>query len=366
MLQGCGDPHATGGTSAGGSSSSGATHDDAGNSDHEAQGGGGGADDAGSDAHRDASADGDACVLGPVITLLDATVPDSGPDADHYCRLDIPCGLSDVFTVVGCDLMFESPDGAITGSAYGCTLITDGGCDAAVLTSDVNLLCSCDAINGGGRRPFGGRTVRRVRAVDALGRYLARLAHAEAASVVAFEELAGALERLGAPDDSVVASRTSAADETRHAAVMTRLARRCGAEPPPVTRRSQRARGLVSIARENAVEGCVRETFGALLATWQASRAEDPSLRRAFAKIASDETRHAALSWAIASWAEAALDARGRSQVARARRAALRDLAREISAEPDPALAKAAGLPRAHEARALLRSLAGSLDAAES
>ncbi len=360
MLQGCGDPQSTGATSAGGSSSTGATHDDAGNPDHQGQGGGGGSEDAGSDA-RDASADGDACLLGPVVTLLDATVPDSGPDADHYCRLDIPCGLSDVFAVVGCDLMFESPDGAITGSAYGCTLITDGGCDAAVLTSNVSLLCGCDAINGGGRRPFGGRTARRVRAGDPLAVYLARMAHAEAASVVAFEELAAALEHLGAPDELIVASRASAQDERRHAAVMTRLARRRGAEPPPVTRRTHRApRPLDSIARENAIEGCIRETFGALVATWQARRAEDPALRRAFASIASDETRHAALSWAIASWADQALDPRGRAEVARARRAALRRLARELAIEPDPALAKAAGLPARSEARALLRTFASS------
>jgi len=59
---------------------------------------------------------------------------------------------------------------------------------------------------------------------------------------------------------------------------------------------------LVDVALENAVEGCVRETYGALIATRQAEAASDPVVRRAMRKIAADETAHAALSWDVASF----------------------------------------------------------------
>ena len=53
---------------------------------------------------------------------------------------------------------------------------------------------------------------------------------------------------------------------------------------------------------ENAREGCVRETFGALIAMHQAERAGDPIIRRAMRRIAEEETRHAELAWEVASW----------------------------------------------------------------
>ena len=42
-------------------------------------------------------------------------------------------------------------------------------------------------------------------------------------------------------------------------------------------------------------------------------------MRRTFARIAADETRHAALSWAVARWAERRLDAAARARIAAAR-----------------------------------------------
>ena len=56
-------------------------------------------------------------------------------------------------------------------------------------------------------------------------------------------------------------------DHTRRTAL---LAQRFGAEPrvPGVEARPLRTR--FELALDNAVEGCVRETYGALVATWQA------------------------------------------------------------------------------------------------
>ena len=60
--------------------------------------------------------------------------------------------------------------------------------------------------------------------------------------------------------------------------------------------RSRAPRRPVEIARENAEEGCVRETFGALLAAHQAAYACDPEVREVMTRIAGDELRHAALA----------------------------------------------------------------------
>jgi hypothetical protein len=144
---------------------------------------------------------------------------------------------------------------------------------------------------------------------------------------------------------------------------MTRLARRFGAEPSPCGTPASATLSIEALALENAVEGCVRETFGALLAAWQACHADDPEVRRSFRRIAVDETRHAALAWAIAAWLERALDARARARVSRARRKALRDLAVQLSRPVSSDLATVAGAPRAFEARALLVNLKQTLAA---
>jgi hypothetical protein len=99
----------------------------------------------------------------------------------------------------------------------------------------------------------------------------------------------------------------------------------------------------------------VRETYGALLATWQAAHAADPRIRQAMASIAADETCHAALAWAVARRAEARLDALARARVQRAARDGAHDLEREVSRPPAEPLVREAGLPPARVARALVR-----------
>lgn len=128
---------------------------------------------------------------------------------------------------------------------------------------------------------------------------LVELARLEAASVVAFERLADELARHGAPPDLSRRARTAAADERRHARAVARLA---GIEVPAVEVAWPGPRSLFDLALENAIEGCVNETFGALLAWHQAAHAHDPHARRVFARIAPDETRHGALAWAIHRW----------------------------------------------------------------
>jgi hypothetical protein len=272
--------------------------------------------DAGGDAATDADASDALASCTPTVTQTDA-----GIDGDPGCRYDLPCGLAPELTVVGCDI-YVGPDGSLP---LNCTVIPGHGCEADAYAPGPNgaVVIDCkDCLGGGGRRPTGLARGARVCGRTALGAYFARMAYEEASSVHAFRRLREELILHGAPRALVRAAERSVREEEHHARVMARYARAHGAAAIPEPRlRDARPRSLEAVARENAVEGCVRETFGALLLRWQAARAPDPSLRRALARIAGDEARHAALSWAIAQWAEGRLDrgARARVQTARAR-----------------------------------------------
>jgi hypothetical protein len=142
---------------------------------------------------------------------------------------------------------------------------------------------------------------------------------------------------------------------------MTRLAVARGAEVVRARVPRVRKRSLAAVATENAREGCIRETYGALLAKWQSLHAEDAELRRAFARIADDEASHAALSWALARWIEERLAPAQRRRVARSRALAVRELRSAVEIEPSSEVARLAGLPPAAQARALLAALANEL-----
>jgi hypothetical protein len=137
-------------------------------------------------------------------------------------------------------------------------------------------------------------------------------------------------------------------------------ARAARAEVAPVA-----ARSLEEIAIENAVEGCVGETWGALVALAQAESAGDEAVREAMAGVAEDEARHADLAWAIAAWADRRLDAAGQARVAEARARAARALAAQVAADPaGEALARVAGVPDGERAVALVDRMQRELWAA--
>jgi hypothetical protein len=140
---------------------------------------------------------------------------------------------------------------------------------------------------------------------------------------------------------------------------MGTLAERHGALVPPVEVEPFQPRSLERLALENAVEGCVRETFGALLAGWQARSAGDAQVRQSLAHIAPDELRHAELSWEIDAWALSRLDEAARRRIQEARREALRTLQREVEQSAEQAdFIQLAGLPSREDARKLVQGLA--------
>ncbi|NOK20976.1 ferritin-like domain-containing protein [Corallococcus carmarthensis] len=244
------------------------------------------------------------------------------------------------------------------GATTPCSRIAkgEGGAEADMVTCEASVLCE-------GRRPEGLCSDGAVAAeVPPLGALFARMAHLEAASVPAFERLADELAGHGAPERLVRAARRAAKDEVRHASAMESLALLQGAPMPELKVAPFQPRSLEALAIENAVEGCVRETFGALLAGWQARSAEDAQVRESLGTIAPDELMHAELSWAIDAWAMEQLSPEARERVDAARREAWRELERNAvtSHLPDD-VARLSGLPAADVARRLVRELAAEL-----
>ncbi|WP_223640087.1 ferritin-like domain-containing protein [Corallococcus sp. EGB] len=250
-------------------------------------------------------------------------------------------------------------DAVGSGARAPCSRVTQPGDDGGVVE-----MVSCEApFMCEGRRPEGLCSDGAVaQGTPVLGALFARMAHLEAASVPAFERLADELAAHGAPEHLVRAAERSAKDEVRHAEAMESLARRHGAPMPELNVAPFQARSLEALAMENAVEGCVRETYGALLAGWQARSAEDAQVRESLGTIAPDELRHAELSWAIDAWALAQLSPEARERVESARREAWRQLEQDAAAShlPDD-VARVSGLPSAEVAQRLVRELASEL-----
>ncbi len=328
-------------------------------------------DDAGSDAAVDATED-DAAVDATDEVAPDASADDADAGSVVYLPLPDGCavtGKPDAFAPCGYTENLNDP--------IACQVDVDADTQE---TGVCNVLCSADepdcvyydlAVGDGGNEYLlscGQSCVGRLHESareDAAGKcahvrfdrgaWLAEAAELEAASVDSFVVLARELEALGAPRALVRDARRASRDEVRHARATAALTRRFGAAPRAPAAPRERARSRRAFAIENAIEGCVRETFGAALARWQSLRAADPGVRRAMRAIARDEARHADLGWRVDAWLAATATDDDWRAVSAARAAAVASLERaaESYGDGDEAL----GLPTAREARALARAL---------
>jgi hypothetical protein len=316
---------------------------------------------------------------GSIETTQDSGTPDAAPtdgavtdvrkvDGGSCAAIDVPanpppCGY----------------EVTLTGDPKTCGFPTDGGqIDPSVcstlcgpLVGPATTFCYWSAQNpaklqcGGGcigRRPAGLRPESVEYTQSIVGAYLAEAAFLEAASIDAFQILHDELAHHGAPRTLRSAALVARADEVRHAAVMRALAERWGARvaTPSVARSAPRS--LVEIALENAVEGQVRETWGALLASFQAKHAASARVRAAMRTIAREEAEHGLLGLRIGLWVDARLDTQARAAVRAARAGAIATLFAELAVEPDPILRTELGLPTAAEARRLAEELFRELD----
>lgn len=258
------------------------------------------------------------------------------------------CGLFPV----NCDDLSPGP----ATSANLCAALCHQWGASCWLVADNGVHCVAGMCAGGaccGRRPAG-LALGVASGESVVGRWFAELAAREAASVEAFAILRAELAFHRAPRRLVAGAQRAARDEVRHARVVSALASRYGGTPRPPRFAPRTIRSLEAIATENAVEGCVRETFGALVGMWQARFAKDERVRKAMIVIARDETRHATLSWQVASWIEPRVSASARRRLQTARRAAIAELKAEIACDPAADIVHHAGVPSARAAGALL------------
>jgi len=301
---------------------------------------------------------------GPLATAA-CGCPATDYSFDRTLRLDLnssdPAVQDAIAAAIGSDLG-QSCDALCSQPQTGTGSETLVGCERGELDGDAAVVCHVhghDDCGGVGRVPPGLMPAPSlpVRG-DVRGEYLARAARLEAAAVHAFVLLGRELHLHGAPPELVAAAERAAVEELGHARAVASLARRFGVQPElPELRDRLEPRALLDVALDNATEGCVRETLGALVAAHQARHAADPEVRHALGHVAVEELSHAELSWRIAEWFESVASREDRSRVRAARDALLRELAAAPTPAPDARLQHDLGLPSAETRRALTRDL---------
>lgn len=318
----------------------------------------------------DARADGDAPDATPGT---DADVPDgpiitfppcvSGTIADEakWCcdaNSDPNCGVSNGGDA--CAIDCQRVCSALTGpsiDAFSCYRSADG--DGG---TTIQYLCGACGV---GRIPEG---LAACAEGETVGERLAFQAYYEAASVFAFQDLAATLRTAvgtGAAECAGLAAHAerAAGEETVHAASMAALATRYGVVAPRPERPRVSRREMIELARENAVEGCVRETYGALVAAHQARFATRADLRLAFAAIAADEASHASLSWDLHAYFCSVLGPSVAAELDAAREAAFEAFATDAANRTESFTGCVLGIPRGRRAVALVAALRQSLAA---
>jgi len=190
-----------------------------------------------------------------------------------------------------------------------------------------------------------------------------RDARYEHASIASLERAADELAMWDAPQGLIDATRAAAADEAVHTSQCLALAWRYGAPPlapGPLEAVPLRPGTLTTLALDLFEEGCVNETYSAVVAASGARRAEVRDVREVLGRIADDEGDHAGVAWASLRWVlsrdRAAADA------VRARAAALRPPERLASLAPLGPLAAHGRLTGADLARAHARAWTALID----
>jgi hypothetical protein len=264
-----------------------------------------------------------------------------GPDAGD-------AGISDGWDGGGGCETFCAEFGAQLGlGAYSACSFDQSADGGRVVVCSYNTMCT-------GRYPEGFCPPEPSRRAPLLGRYFASMAAGEAASVVAFERMAQEIAEHGLPARLARRARRAAAEEARHYRTTAALARRFGARAVRGDVAKPGSRSLFEMALENAREGVVRETVGAVVGHFQSLHAEDDQIRRAMKRIAVEETSHAVLSWELDASARSRLTVRERRELDRAVRTALDEMERAASDPVCSDLVRFAGLPAASVGRELV------------
>jgi hypothetical protein len=304
-------------------------------------------------------------------TVIDreTTVKLSSDDACKNAKdLESPWGYVSPTKLAACRKLCN--DGAITDChlPYGYYPTTDDAgattCPTPEAGNTVVLTCQVAHSEGtyssgcpvAGRRTDG-VSGGDVRAGASVGAFFAQCAGLEATAVIAFRRLVDELVALGVDGALVARARRAVADEIEHTDAMSWLATRNGASVEMPRHEVLPLRSMFEVALENAVEGRVRETFGAAVALHQARTAVDGATRRILARIAEEEREHAELAADLEAWFAERLTEEERARIEAAKLSAIAELRAEHGTETDALLVTCAGLPTRAEASVILDGL---------
>ncbi|OQX01317.1 MAG: hypothetical protein BWK73_46465 [Thiothrix lacustris] len=207
-----------------------------------------------------------------------------------------------------------------------------------------------------GRMPAG-LHVHPQTAASELGSYFADMAAMETAAITAFRYLVRELTAYQAPVALIRLAQAAIEEETRHAQMAGLLSQACDTAVPVVEVADFQLRSLFDIALENAIEGCVNETFAAACGLWQEQHAESEVFRQVIGHIAEEEVGHAALSWSIHEWAIPQLTLAQQAHIRQAQAEAVETLAQKFLREETPLVRRAVGLPQQADAAHLFQQL---------
>ena len=243
-------------------------------------------------------------------------------------------------------------------NADSCTEITIQQPDGPAIPA---LECVTHSTCGAGRRP-GGLLTAEMPELPPSAQWFVQAAQLEAASVSAFRLLRRDLRAYGAPRSFLRQASRAAREEKRHARRMRALAKRAGVATRKPIVVPTNVPSFEEMVCQNAVEGCIRETFGALVAHHQFEHARDAEFRGAMRRIAKEEAHHAALARRIDMWAQKRLSPDARLRIVLARQTAARDLLFASAKVVDARTRNALGLPDACTEASLVKTMVVILD----
>jgi hypothetical protein len=181
-----------------------------------------------------------------------------------------------------------------------------------------------------------------------LGKSFAAMAANEVEAVFAFEQLSRELAQHGLDDSFIEAALKSALQEREHAEVMSRATRATGGSFE-VQRNEFESRTAFEIAKDNAVQGCVREHFGSLVGLFQSVNATSSLVRHSMAAVTKDEISHGAFSMELAQKLESLLTVSERRHVRELQRRALGELSSTLLNGHTESGRQELGLPNADQ-----------------
>ena len=165
------------------------------------------------------------------------------------------------------------------------------------------------------------------------------------------------LEDLHAPLEFYQRCQRAAEQEVMHARLMAKQCFKENSSPPPLKFGQLPKRSIFELAMDNAIEGCVFETYAALRAHYQANHAQDLNIKKIMKLIAKDETEHAQLAWDIHQWLMKQLTKQQQLEIHRAQQKAFEKLAQEVAKDAQTELGHQLGNPQ----ETLVHELANAL-----